>query len=75
MGRVVAVGKATIGGGVVEIDSVLIPVPRGWAGLSLVVRVTIVISGILGVVAIAAISYFVWKWMHRRRLGYVELSN
>jgi hypothetical protein len=27
------------------------------------------------VVAIAAISYFVWKWMHRRRLGYVELSN
>ncbi|GAB5586900.1 hypothetical protein Unana1_01800 [Umbelopsis nana] len=75
MGRVVAVGKSTTGGGVVEIDSVLLPVPRGWAGLSLVVKIIIVVSVILGIAGIAAISYFVWKWIHRRRLGYVELSN
>ncbi|CAO3658233.1 unnamed protein product [Umbelopsis ramanniana] len=75
MARVVAVGKATTGGGVVEIDSVLIPVPRGWAGLSLVVKIAVVVSSILGLVAIAVISYFIWKCQHRRRLGYVELSN
>jgi uncharacterized surface protein with fasciclin (FAS1) repeats len=73
--RVVAVGKATTGGGVVEIDAVLIPVPRGWAGLSLVVKVAVVVSSILGLVTIAVIAYFVWKYLHRRRLGYVELSN
>lgn len=75
MGRVVAVGKSTTGGGVVEIDSVLLPVPRGWAGLSLVVKIIIVVSVILGIAGIAALSYFVWKWIHRRRLGYVELSD
>ncbi|KAG2177212.1 hypothetical protein INT43_007869 [Umbelopsis isabellina] len=74
-GRVVAVGKATTGGGVVEIDSVLIPVPLGWAGLSLLAQVAIIVSSILGALAVAVIGYFVWKYLHRRRLGYVELSN
>jgi uncharacterized surface protein with fasciclin (FAS1) repeats len=74
-GRVVAVGKATTGGGVVEIDSVLIPVPIGWAGLPLLAQVAIIVSSILGALAIAVIGYFIWKYLHRRRLGYVELSN
>ncbi|CAO3587603.1 unnamed protein product [Absidia cylindrospora] len=72
MAQVTGLGKVTAGaGGVLEINTVLLPIRRGVFGLpfawSIVVLVTIVLilSSILGVC-----GFFTYKIYNRRRLGY-----
>ncbi|RCI04167.1 hypothetical protein CU098_012382, partial [Rhizopus stolonifer] len=69
--RVVGLGRVSSGGGVIEIDRVLLPIRRGLFGLpfvwSVVVTLTIVIivGGVLSVV-----GFFGYKVYSRRKLGY-----
>ncbi|KAG0166164.1 hypothetical protein DFQ30_007519 [Apophysomyces sp. BC1015] len=69
--HVTGMGKSSTGGGVLEIDAVLMPVRRGIFGLPwfwsivLILSAVGVFSGILGVC-----GFFAYKVWSRRRLGY-----
>ncbi|KAI9254162.1 FAS1 domain-containing protein [Helicostylum pulchrum] len=69
--HVTGLGRGSAGGGVLAIDTVLLPIRRGLFGLpwvwSLVVILTLVIitGGTLSIV-----GFFVYKIYNRRRLGY-----
>lgn len=76
--RVTGMGKTYggVGGGVLQTDTVLIPIRRGFFGLPwgwsivLVTGLSLLGSGILGVV-----GFFVYKIWTRRRLGYRSISS
>lgn len=69
--HVTGLGRVSAGGGVLAIDTVLVPVRRGFFGLpwiwSLIVTLTLIMitGGILSIIA-----FFVYKIYNRRRLGY-----
>lgn len=69
--HVTGLGRVSAGGGVIAIDTVLLPIRRGLFGLpivwSIVVALTIIIitGGILSI-----IGFFGYKVYSRRRLGY-----
>ncbi|KAL7329091.1 hypothetical protein PS15p_207253 [Mucor circinelloides] len=69
--HVTGLGRVSAGGGVIAIDTVLLPIRRGLFGLpivwSVVVTLTIIIitGGILSIV-----GFFGYKVYNRRRLGY-----
>ncbi|KAL9550526.1 hypothetical protein MBANPS3_004689 [Mucor bainieri] len=69
--HVTGLGRVSAGGGVIAIDTVLLPIRRGLFGLpivwSIVVTLTIIIitGGILSI-----IGFFGYKVYSRRRLGY-----
>lgn len=69
--HVTGLGRVSAGGGVIAIDTVLLPIRRGLFGLpivwSIVVTLTIIVttSGILSI-----IGFFGYKVYNRRRLGY-----
>jgi uncharacterized surface protein with fasciclin (FAS1) repeats len=69
--HVTGLGRVSAGGGVIAIDTVLVPIRRGFFGLplmwSIIVTLIIIIiaSGILSIV-----GFFGYKIYNRRRLGY-----
>ncbi|KAI8382326.1 FAS1 domain-containing protein [Blakeslea trispora] len=73
--HVIGLGRVPAGGGVIEIDTVLMPIRRGLFGLpfawSIVVLLMVIVltSGI-----VAVIGFFGYKIHNRRRLGYRPIS-
>ncbi|KAI9020238.1 hypothetical protein CLU79DRAFT_756288 [Phycomyces nitens] len=69
--QVTGMGKASTGGGVMEIDTVLSPVRRGLFGLPWLWSVALV-AGVISVTALilALCGFFIYKIWSRRRLGY-----
>ncbi|KAI8968034.1 FAS1 domain-containing protein [Mycotypha africana] len=70
-GHVLGLGRVTAGGGVLLIDTVLMPIRRGLFGLPFVwsVIVTLVIIILVGGLS-SMIAFFGYKVYSRRRLGY-----
>jgi len=77
--RVLGYGQTTSGGGVIQLDTVLVPkddeslLPseglRWWQILFIVLGV------ILGLVILAAVALFAWRWWQKRRGGYIALGE
>lgn len=73
---VVTLGRASHGGGVVEIDRVLLPPDQTTGGgLRWWVIVLIVLGVLLGAALLALIAYYGWRWYQSRREGYISLDN
>ncbi|KAI8083015.1 FAS1 domain-containing protein [Halteromyces radiatus] len=72
MAQVTGLGRATTGqGGVLEINTVLVPIRRGVFGLPFVWSVVVLIIIILIVsLIVGVIGFFTYKIYNRRRLGY-----
>ncbi|KAI8081454.1 FAS1 domain-containing protein [Halteromyces radiatus] len=72
--EVVTIGRVTNGGGVIEIDRVLIPSddnhPLSWWSFLLVVLSVLAISAL-----IVGGGYYLWLWWKRRREGYTTLEH
>ncbi|CAM0139220.1 unnamed protein product [Umbelopsis sp. WA50703] len=78
-GRVLGYGQTTDGGGVIQVDTVLVPKSdesftpsqglRWWQIL------LIVIGSIVGLLLLAALVFYGWKWWQNRREGYIALGD
>jgi uncharacterized surface protein with fasciclin (FAS1) repeats len=72
----VTLGRASHGGGVVEIDRVLLPPDQTTVGgLRWWVIALIVLGVLLGAALLALIAYYGWRWYQSRREGYISLDN
>lgn len=73
---VINYGRSTTGGGVIEIDRVLVPKReyshRGMAWWEIAL---IVLGSIVGAVFIAVSLYLGWRWYKARRNGRIQLSS
>lgn len=78
LGHILAMGRASPrvgGGGVIQIDTVLMPVHRGLFGLpfgwsiALITGVSVILASIVGVC-----GFFAYKIYTRRRLGYQSIE-
>lgn len=72
MAQVTGLGKVTAGqGGVLQINTVLIPIRRGVFGLPFVWSIVVLVTIILIVSSILSVcGFFAYKIYNRRRLGY-----
>ena len=70
--HVIGRGEATAGGGgVLQIDTVLIPVRRGFFGLPWVWSVILTVTlSLLIALMLSTCGFFAYKIWNRRRLGY-----
>ncbi|KAG2179174.1 hypothetical protein INT43_002024 [Umbelopsis isabellina] len=77
--RVLGYGRTTDGGGVIQVDTVLVPkndesfTPsqglRWWQIL------LIVIGSIIGLMLLVVLIFYGWKWWQNRREGYIALGD
>lgn len=76
--RVTGMGKTYggIGGGVLQTDTVLIPIRRGFFGLPWGWSIVLVTGlSLIGAGILATVGFFVYKIWTRRRLGYRSISS
>lgn len=77
--RVLGYGQTTYGGGVIQLEDVLIPkddaslAPHN--GLRWWQILLIVLGALLGVVILAVVGFYAWKWWQNRRGGYIALGE
>lgn len=75
---VINLGRASHGGGVIEIDRVLLPLDQtggGGGGLAWWQVILIVAAVLLGAAVLAAAVYYGWRWWKQRREGYISLDQ
>lgn len=73
---VINYGRSTTGGGVIEIDRVLIPKREySYRGMAWWEIVLIVIGSIAAAVFIAVAIYLGWRWYQDRRAGRIQLQD
>ncbi|KAG2187558.1 hypothetical protein INT44_005247 [Umbelopsis vinacea] len=77
--RVLGYGQTTSGGGVIQLEEVLIPKGEPTLsphkGLKWWQILLIVLGAILGLILLAAIGFFAWQWYQKRRGGYIALGD
>lgn len=77
--RVLGYGQTSSGGGVIQLEEVLIPKDEPslspHKGLKWWHILLIVLGAIVGLILLAAIAFFAWKWYQKRRGGYIALGD
>ncbi|KAF7727962.1 hypothetical protein EC973_006850 [Apophysomyces ossiformis] len=73
---VIDIGRASNGGGVIEIDSVLLPAEEsGRRGLAWWAVFLIVVAVLLGLAILALLGYYGYRYWQQRRQGYISLDQ
>ncbi|EIE77632.1 hypothetical protein G6F46_004595 [Rhizopus delemar] len=74
--EIVDIGRSSSGGGVLEIDRVLVPPEEAQkAGLAWWQITLIVLGSLLGFAILAWVAYYMWQWYQSRRGGYHSLGD
>jgi hypothetical protein len=77
--RVLGYGQTTYGGGVIQLEDVLIPKDDASLsphnGLRWWQILLIVLGALLGVAILAVVGFYAWKWWQNRRGGYIALGE
>ncbi|KAI8342689.1 FAS1 domain-containing protein [Chlamydoabsidia padenii] len=73
--QVIGMGRVTNGGGVIEIDRVLLPFENDSLALSWWSFLLIVVSVLVISAIIVAGGYYVWLWWKRRQEGYSVVDD